>query len=147
MDLPTLPVSTNISLSSHTQTYKNREPQPAKGSTDDGFKYRCDERARLDGFTKRKKGWREGESSEGEHGRIKGVIQSRSLVGLLESRWLSAGMRINTRHCDAGPPQTHQNHTTILKKFNQPFLSVVHASVSFFRLYSTRLLQLLKSQI
>lgn len=38
---------------------------------------------------------RKGESSEGEHGEIKGVFQSQSLVGLFESWWLSAGMRTN----------------------------------------------------
>lgn len=44
---------------------------------------------------------REGESSEGEHGEIKGVFHSQSLVGLFGSCWLSAGMRINTDKCDA----------------------------------------------
>ncbi len=79
LDLPTLPVSTNICLSSHTetqthtcaqtitrahtvlhaQTYKIRERRPAKGSADDGFKYRRDERARLHGFKERKDGVRQ----------------------------------------------------------------------------------------
>lgn len=45
---------------------------------------------------------RKGESSEGEHGEIKGVFLSQSLVGLFESRWLSAGMRTNNDKCDAG---------------------------------------------
>lgn len=123
LDLPTLPVSTNIGFSSHTDTqthtwaqttthahavphthtYKSRERQPAEGGADDGFKYRRDERARLRGLTggKRMEGDRQGESSEGEHGQIKGLFQSQSLVGLFGSWWLSAGMRTNTDKCDA----------------------------------------------
>lgn len=48
------------------QTYKTRERQSAKGSTNDGFKYRCDERTRLHGYEEKK--WRETESNGGMEG-------------------------------------------------------------------------------
>lgn len=68
-------------------------------TVDAGFKYRCDERVRLCGL-KEREGWREAEREtvqRGEHEEIKEVFQSQSLVGLFESWWLSAGIRINRR--------------------------------------------------
>lgn len=59
-------------------------------------------RGSMDSRKEKMEGNRKGESSEGEHGEIKGVFQSLSLVGLFESRWLSAGMRTNSDKCDAG---------------------------------------------
>lgn len=104
LDLPTLPVSTNIGLSSHTDaqthTYeqtrtlsctreliKTKEQQPAKASSDAGFKYRRDERARLHGFKERKDGGRQkGRGVQrGNMGRSKGYFRVNPLLDCLRA--------------------------------------------------------------
>lgn len=147
-------------------------PRPAFGSSEMGYltfkmakfadsgqvgRYNTDTHKNVRPYTSKKTGAREAHtnreraSSEGEHAVIKEVFQSQSLVGLLESCCLSAGMRINTDKCDAEAAlctaatltntHTHTNtesaaHCDTESRLNQHSPSLLHPSIS--RLFLAR---------